>query len=49
MLENLKIKKITETDNLLMVDLTFDGYEPCHFVFCDNVITCFGESIESYT
>lgn len=48
MLENLKIKKITETDNLLMVDVTAKFFEPCHFVFTDKYIICFGD-IKSFT
>lgn len=48
MLENLKIIKIIGTDNLLMVDLTAKNFSPCHFVFTDKYITCFGD-IQSFT
>lgn len=48
MLEDLKIEKITETDNLLMIDLTAKYFGPCHFVFTGKYITCFGD-IESFT
>lgn len=48
MLKDLKIEKITETDNLLMVDLTAKYFGPCHFVFTGKYITCFGD-IESFT
>lgn len=48
MIKDLKISRITETDNLLMVDLRATNFAPCHFVFTDNYITCFGD-IESFT
>lgn len=48
MIEDAKITKITETDNLLMVDLTAKYFGPCHFVFTSRYITCFGD-IESFT
>lgn len=48
MIEDAKITKITETENLLMVDLTSKYFGPCHFVFTGRYITCFG-NIESFT
>ena len=48
MIEDAKITKITETENLLMVDLTAKYFGPCHFVFTGRYITCFG-GIASFT
>lgn len=48
MIKDLKISRITETDNLLMVDLRATNFAPCHFVFTDKYITCFGD-IASFT
>jgi len=47
-LKNYKVIEEINIDNLVKVSVINGGWQPVHFIFSDNYITCYGD-ISSYT
>jgi len=47
-LKNYKVIEEINTDNLVKVSVINGGWQPVHFIFSDNYITCYGD-ISAFT